>query len=197
MRPHDSARKNRTFRSGAFTLAEVMVCILLIVLSMGSILMMNLRSAKILRASREVAAASQMLQQRVEMARDRSWSEVASSQALAALMQTATDSEPEMSASNVSERMTVTVPKATADGLVETDRSMSILRSAGKVSVEKSGDFTAEPTLLFEGTATWRDTAGVHQRVLRTVICRFGLTRSGIVGTVIGRPGSQRTSSAP
>ena len=188
---------NRTFRSGAFTLTEVMISIVLIVLSMGSILMLNLRSARILRASREVAAASQILQQRVEMAREHSWSEVASSQALAALMQTATDSEPEMSDSNVSERMRVTVPKATADGLVETDRSMSLLRSGGKVVVEQSGDFTAEPTLLFEGTATWRDTTGVHQRTLRTVICRFGLTRSGIVGTVIGRPGSQRASSAP
>lgn len=174
-----------------------MVSILLIVLSMGSILMMNLRAARLLRASREVAAASQMLQQRVEMARDRPWSEVASSQALATLMQKPTDSEPEMTDSNVAERWRVTVPKPTAEGLAETDRSLSILRSAGKVSVEESADFTAEATLLFEGTTTWRDTTGVHQRVLRTVICRFGLTRSGIVGTVIGRPHSQRAASAP
>lgn len=172
------------------------MCIVLITVSMGSILAMNVRAAKILRASREVTATSQMLQQRIEMVRDRSWSEVAGSQALAALMGTPTDSEAEMSGTNLTERMKVTVPKATAEGLQETDRSFSVSRSEKRVAVEQSGDFGTEPTLLFEGTATWRDSAGVRQRVLRTVVCRFGLTRSGIVGTVVGRPAS-RVPSKP
>src|SRR5437868_7017336 len=58
----------------AFTLMEVMVSTLLISIAMGNILMMNLRAVRILKASREVAAASQMLQQRVEIVRDRPWS---------------------------------------------------------------------------------------------------------------------------
>lgn len=196
-RSHFSLRRIRPHRARGFTLAEVMISILLIVVSMGSILMMNVRAAKILRASREVAATSQILQQRVEMARDQPWSGVTSAKAFAVLMQTPTDSEAEMTDPQFSEQMRVTVPKPTADGLAETSRSFSILRSKGRVTVEQADDFSTEPTLLFQGTVTWRDTSGVHQRVLRTVVCRYGLTHSGIVGTVIGRPGSAREASAP
>ncbi len=167
---------------------------MLICLAMGSILMMSMRASKLLRASREVAAASQMLQQRIEMIRERKWSEVSGSKALAVLMQTPTDSEAEMSGTRLTERMKVTVPQASANGLAETDQFFSVSRSAGKVVSEGSGDFGTEPTLLFEGTATWSDSSGVHQRVLRTVICRFGLTRSGIVGTLVGRPSSRVSS---
>ena len=186
--------RNTVRRGHAFTLMEVMVSTLLICIAMGNILMMNMRAARILRASREVAATSQMLQQRVEMIRDRSWSEVSGSKAMAALMKTPTDSEAEVNGSHVTERLTVTVPKASEAGLVETERCFTVCRTDGDVVVEQSGDFNSEPTLLLEGTATWRDQAGVHQRVLRTVVCRFGLTRSGIVGTVIGRPGSRVSS---
>ena len=196
MRTAASNLRKPARRGHAFTLMEVMVSALLISIAMGNILMMNMRSAKILRASRELAAASQMLQQRVEMVRDRSWSEVASSKAMAALMKSPTDSEAEINGARVTERLTVTVPKASMAGLVETDRCFTVCRTDGAVTVEQSGDFNSEPTLLLEGTATWHDQAGVHQRVLRTVVCRFGLTRSGIVGTVIGRP-SSRVSSGP
>ncbi|MEO6786944.1 MAG: hypothetical protein ABI318_12500 [Chthoniobacteraceae bacterium] len=196
MRPLVSDRRNCTRGRQAFTLLEVMVSSLLICVAMGSILMMNVRASKILRTSREVAASSQMLQQRVEMIREHTWSEVAGSAALSALMNTPTDSEAEMSGINLTERMKVTVPKASAAGLVETGQFFSVSRSDGNVVCEGSGDFGAEPTLLFEGTATWRDSSGVHQRDLRTVVCRFGLTRCGIVGTVLGRPGS-RVSSSP
>ena len=192
MRPLFSDRRNCGSR--AFTLLEVTVSCLLIALAMGSILMMSMRSSRLVRASREVAATSQMLQQRVEMIRDRKWSEVSGSLALAALMATPTDSEAEMSGSRLTERMKVTVPKASTTGLVESDRTFTVSRSEGRVVTEGSGDFGAEPTLLFEGTATWSDSSGVHQRVLRTVICRFGLTRGGIVGTVLGRPSSRVSS---
>jgi type II secretory pathway pseudopilin PulG len=192
MRPLVSDRRNCGSR--AFTLLEVTVSSLLIALAMGSILMMSMRASKLVRASRQVAATSQMLQQRVEMVRERTWSEVAGSRALAALMETPTDSEAEMAGSRLTERLKVTVPKASATGLVETARTFTVSRSEGGVVSEGSGDFGAEPTLLFEGTVTWSDSSGVHQRVLRTVICRFGLTRSGIVGTVIGRPTSRVSS---
>jgi len=178
----------------AFTLMEVMVSTLLISIAMGNILMMNLRAVRILKASREVAAASQILQQRVEIVRDRPWSEVSGSKAMAVLMKTPTDSEAELNGTHVTERLKVTVPKASEAGLVETERSFTISRSDGNVVIEQAGDFMSEPTLLLEGTTTWRDQSGVHQRVLRTVVCRFGLTRSGIVGTVIGRPGSRVSS---
>src|SRR5205823_784634 len=117
MRPLVS-RRNYPSGSRAFTVLEVTVSTMLICLAMGSILMMSMRASKLLRASREVAAGSQMLQQRVEMIRERKWSDVAGSRAIAALMQTPTDSEAEMSGTRLTERMKVTVPKASANGLV-------------------------------------------------------------------------------
>lgn len=191
MPPTACHRKNAAGRRHGFTLLEVMVSTVLIAIAMGNILMMNIRAARVLRASREVAATSQVLQQRIEMVRERPWAEVAGVKAMAALMKTPTDSEAELSESHLTERMRVTVPRASADGLVETERTFSVCRTDGVVVIEQADDFVAQPTLLFEGSVTWRDPAGVHQRVLRTVVCRIGLTRSGIVGTVLGRPGSR------
>ncbi len=180
--------------TGAFTLLEVMVSTMLIAVAMGSILVMNARASRILRASREVAAASQVLQQRIEMIRERPWAEVSGAQALVTLMKKATDSEAEMANSNLTERLKVTVPRPAADGFSETKHTFTISRSAAGVAIEGTGDFSNEPTLLFEGTAVWRDQSGVHQRALRTIVCRHGLTRSGVVGTVLGQPGARVTA---
>ncbi len=194
MHPPASRRWNVRARRSAFTLLEVMVSTMLIAVAMGSILVMNARAARILRASREVAAASQVLQQRIEMLRERPWAEVSGSQALVSLMRKATDSEAEMANSNLTERLKVTVPQSAAEGFAETKRTFTIVRSSSGVVAEGAGDFSTEPTLLFEGTAVWRDQGGVHQRALRTVVCRHGLTRSGVVGTVLGQPGARVTT---
>ncbi len=168
-----------------------MVCTALIAVAMGNILVMNVRAARLLQASREVAATSQVLQQRVEIVRDRPWIEVSSSARMALVMQMAADSEAELGNAHFTERLKVTVPTAAGDGLRETSRFFTVSRVEGNVTVDSADDFSAEPTLLLEGTAVWRDSSGVHQRVLRSVVCRYGLTRGGIVGTVLGRPGSR------
>lgn len=180
----------------AFSLIEVLVSTLIMSVAMGNIVMMSMRASAALRASREAAATSQLLQQRIEMIRDRPWPEVSGSQALAALMKTPTDSESELSDSQLTETMRVTVPAASDAGLVESDRFLSVRRKGGVVVIEQDGDFAAEPTLLFEGSVSWRDQAGMHRRAVRTVVCRFGLTRYGVLGSVLGRPGS-RVSPAP
>src|SRR4051812_13398194 len=93
---------------------EVMVAALLIAVSIGSIATMNVRSLHTLRASREAAASSQVLQQRIEMIRDRNWAEVASSTAIASLLTRPTFSEAELSDPVFEEKMTVSVPDRAA-----------------------------------------------------------------------------------
>lgn len=170
---------------------EVMVSTMLICMCVGSIVAMNVSAAKVLRASRDAAATSQILQQRMETIRERPWNQVATSTGIAALLQAPAQSEAELGDSQLTETMKVTVPASTADGLGETSRFFSLRRAGGLVQVEQAGDFSGERTLLYEGQVTWHDTAGVHQRALRTIICQVGLTRAGILGTVLGRPGSQ------
>jgi Tfp pilus assembly protein PilV len=178
----------------AFTLLEVLISAALITLTLGGIVTMNARAAAGLQTSRITAAGSLVLQERIEMVRQSAWSQVAGSDALLALMQTPTPSEAELGSAFVAEVMTVTVPTETSTGLQETAQTFSVRRSGGIVSVSQSGDFSTAPTLLFQGNLTWRDKNLVHQRSLRTVVCSSGLTRCGIVGTALGRPGSLSSS---
>lgn len=171
---------------------EVLIAILLIGIAVPGIVAINLQSMATLRSSRQAAAASQVLQQRMEMIRDRNWSEVASSRAVAALLSTAASSEEEVTDPNFAEMLKVTVPTQSPDGPVESGQSFSVRRHRGGVSIVETGDFSGEHTLFFEGTVVWHDKTGVRQRVLRTIICRHGLTRSGVFGSVLGRPGTER-----
>ena len=177
--------------TAAFGLIEVLIAALLITSAMATILAIYLRSARMLRTSRVAAASSQVLQQRLESVRDRPWAKVTSSQAIAALMQSPTNSEGELAAQDVVETLKVIAPLAKPGGLIESERYFLVRRAAGVVTVDVVGDFRTEPTLLFESSITWLDDNRPQSRHLRTVVCRNGLTRSGIVGTILGRPGTQ------
>lgn len=63
-----------------------MISTLLVCVGIGSIMAMNSRSFHTLRATRQTAAASQILQERVESMREKPWAEIASSDALVRLM---------------------------------------------------------------------------------------------------------------
>jgi Tfp pilus assembly protein PilV len=169
---------------------EVLISALLIAISMGSILTMNIQSIDTLRASHEAAATSQVLQQRVEMIRKKTWAEISSSTGVAAVMRTGTQSEIELADSHMSETMKVSAPQSTAGGPAASTNFFVVRRAENAVEIVQAGDFAQEPTLFFEGTITWRDRSGVHQRMLRSIICRAGLTRAGLYGSVLGRPGS-------
>lgn len=170
-----------------FTIIELLVSAVLIALAVGSIMSMNTQSMHTLRDSRLAAAGSQVLQQRVEMLRALAWPEIASTTALADLMATATESEREMAEANLTEKMTVTVPADSTGPAVNGPDSFSIVRRQGVVTCGAPGDFTTQPTLLFEGAVSWTDSTGAHARTLRTVIGRNGLTRAGIFGSSLGR----------
>lgn len=171
---------------------EVLVATLLIAMAMGSIMAINARAISTLRESREVAASSQVLQQRIEMIRERSWTEFASAEALASMMRSRSESEAELSDPLFVETMRVTVPQPSAAGPVESDRFFLVQRTRGRSSIERMGDFSSEHTLLLEGTITWHSQRRIRTRSIRSIICRQGLTRSGIVGSVLGRPGTER-----
>lgn len=174
----------------AFTIMEVLVAALLIALCTGSIMAMNVKAFHVLRASRMAAAASQILQQRIEVVRDRSWTEASNSGAIVSLLNKPADSEAELADPTVVETMKVTVPQPGVNGLAETTRSFTVRRANGAATALQTADFSAQPTLFFEGTVTWHDHSGAHTRSLRTAVCRIGLTRSGVAGSVLGRAGA-------
>jgi len=177
-------------RTGAFTITEVLVSSLLISVAMGSILSMNMQSITTLRASHEAAASSQVLQQRIEMIRKKAWPEVANSAGLAQVLAAPTESEPELSDSHLVETVKVYAPQTGTNGMDVSPSSFTVRRADHAVQIVQTGDFTTEPTLFFEDSIAWRDRTGPHQRVLRSIICRAGLTRAGLYGSVLGRPGS-------
>ena len=174
--------------TAAFTILEVLIAALLICIALGGILEMNTRSIHILRSTRQVAASSLILQQRMEMIRARPWPEISNSTALAQLMGAATDSEAELADAGCMESIKVSVAETSAAGTVDGGRYFTILRQRGTAEVQDAADFGKQSTLLFEDWVTWRDLHGVHERKLRTIICRAGLTRSGIFGSPLGRP---------
>lgn len=142
-----------------------------------------------LRATRQAAASSQVLQQRVEMLRAKPWPEVSNSAALTQLMSAATESEKELTDAHMTETLKVIVPVSSANGPTASATGFSVRRQDGRATADRSFDLGPQPTLFFEGTLTWRDVRGVHARTLRTMICRAGLTRSGIFGSPLGRAG--------
>ena len=178
----------RPSRCTGFTLVEVLVSALLISIGLGSILAINTKTIHTLRATRQAAVASQVLQQRVEALRDRPWPQIASSEALAQVMSTATESERELASGQIDEVLSIHSIVPSASGPTQGTDLFSVRRKDGEVTVEQAGDLAKEQSLLIMSSVTWRDPSGAHTRNLRTVICRAGLTRSGIFGSGLGRP---------
>jgi hypothetical protein len=181
-------QSTRRFIRGGFTILELLFSCLLIALSVGSIMSMNIRSIDTLRASHQTAAASQILQERVELMRKTPWVQVACSAGLVRLMGQALPSESEIADGAVIERVNISVPQDTEQGPEPGTASFRVMRSNGAASVEMANDFTNQQAIFVEDSVTWHDHSGEHMRTLRTIICSAGLTRSGIFGSQVGRP---------
>jgi type II secretory pathway pseudopilin PulG len=183
--------------ANAFTILEVLVAAFLIALAMGSIMAINTHAVQTLRATRQAAASSQVLQQRIEMVRGKPWPEVSSSAALQVLMSTATESEKELTDAQMIETVKVTVPVPSPNGPTAGATAFSVRRQNGVASADIPLDLGVQPALLFEGSLTWHDPHGLHRRFVRSMICRAGLTRSGIFGSPLGRAGGNTPSLPP
>jgi len=169
------------------TIVEVLVAALLIFLALGSTLAMNTRSIHVLRSTRQAVASSQMLQQRIEAIRNKPWPEISNATALAKLMRVPTDSESELADNACTEFISISVPDALG-GEAAGARAFSLMRQRGIVTVTEDGDLGAESMLLVNVT--------LQQRLLRTILCRSGLTRSGLFGSTLGRPPAPATTLA-
>jgi Tfp pilus assembly protein PilV len=185
-----SARK----RLAGVTIVEVLLSAVLIFIGLGSIFEMNTHSIELLRATHLTAASTQMLQERVETIRSKAWPEMSNSTALAILMQTPAQSEVEMSAPALTETITMSVPptasgQATPNGqAMANGQSFEVQRQKGQVRILQAADLGSAPLLLADILLTWGVSPRVQQRELRVIICRTGLTRSGIFGSAFGRP---------
>lgn len=177
------------------TIIEVMVSAVLIFLGLGSIYSLNTQSLRILRKTRQYSAASQILQERVEMLRNQPWPQVARAQSLAALFQPAAVSGQDLADADPQEDIFITLPD-TPSRPVTNPASFEVLRTHGAAQVIHDGDFSAEPLLLIELTITWRDAQGLSQRRIQTIVARSGITRTGIFGSALGRPADTVTTSA-
>ena len=173
----------------AFTIIEVMISAVLILISLGSILAMNAESMHALRATRQAAAGSQVLQQRIETIRTQVWPEVSNSTALARLMSAPTEAEKELSDAGFIETVRVWAAPPVG-GAIDEERTYEVRRQRDTARVVKTGDLGSDMALLIESTIAWRDVQGAHERRLRTLVCRSGLTRSGIYGSALGRAGA-------
>lgn len=178
------------------TIVEVLVAALLIFLGLGSIFAMNAQSIHSLRSTRQAAASSLVIQQRIETFRDKPWPEISNSTALVGLMQSPTESEPELSDAGLSEFITISAPADPAANAGDGSRPFSVVRQRGAVRVSEAGDLGTEPMLLVEVVVTWRNAQGAHERRMRTILCRTGLTRSGIFGNALGRPAPPVSSTS-
>jgi Tfp pilus assembly protein PilV len=179
-----SARKDQT----GVTIVEVLLSAVLIFIGLGSIFEMNTHSIELLRATHLTAASTQMLQERVETIRSKAWPEVSNARALAILMQSPAQSEQELSAPALTETITMSVPLTAAGQIVPNSQSFQVQRQQGQVRILQDADLGASPMLLADILLTWGLSPRVQQRKLRVIICRSGLTRSGIFGSVFGRP---------
>lgn len=171
------------------TLVEVMIAIVLVAIALGNIFAMTAQGLHSLRATRQVAASSRVLQQRIEMIRAKPWPEISSATALTVLMQSPTESESELESASLLESVSVSIPADPELRGTETG-TFKVQRQNGSAWVRTPGDLSAEPLLLIEVTTAWRNLRGTQQRQLRTLVCRTGLTRSGIFGSGFGLPAS-------
>ena len=168
---------------------EVMVAVVLVTLALGNIFAITTQSLQALRNTRQVAGASRVLQQRIEMIRAKPWPEIANATALAAVMQERTESEQELADAALVETVIVSVPPLPGASVPATASTFAVERQAGAGAVVVDADLGAEPVLLVEITVGWHNARGLQQRKLRTLICRSGLTRSGVFGSTIGKAG--------
>lgn len=164
-----------------------MVSAVLIFLGLGSIYGLNTQSLRILRKTRQYSAASQILQERVEMLRNQPWPQVARGQGLAALMKPAALSGQDLADADPTEDFIITIPDTPAKPAVN-PALVEVQRIHGSSVVVQDGDLSAEPLMLVELSLTWRDAQGLSERKIRTVIARDGVTRAGIFGSTLGRP---------
>ena len=177
--------RRRGSRRSAFTLAEVMVAMFLVLFALAGIYTMQAQSLRIVQSAHDSSAASQVLQQRLEQLRVSAYDTVTTASGLTALMNGtagATQSETSMTAvKNFQETVKLSrcprpgVSPAPAPGTITVTRSSNTATSSGVTT-----DLRTETQIKAQLAVAWTDRQGSHQREFTTVFSRGGVSAAGI-----------------
>src|SRR5688500_524410 len=104
MRVHQS---RHGLHNQGMTIIEILASCMHMLLGVGAVFAMNTHSLQLLRKTRQAAASSQILQERVEILRSRPWPEVSRAQAVANWWGTPTESAPDLADSDPTETLII------------------------------------------------------------------------------------------
>ncbi len=183
-------------RESGVTILEVLASAVVILLGLGAIFGMNAQSLQILRKAQQAAAASQILQERIESMRTHAWPDVSRGLSVAGWMNTPANSAPDLADASPVETLTVS-PTSSPSYVTLNNSTFQVERRNGVAKVLQDADLSGERLLLVDFSITWREQNGTQQRRLRAIVGRDGLTRSGIFGSAFGRFAESGQSSPP
>ena len=157
----------------------------LVLFALAGIYTMQAQSLRIVQAAHDSSAASQVLQQRLEQLRHRSYDTVTTATGLTALMNGtagATQSEQIMTAvKNFQE--TVKLSRCPRPGVSPTPvpGTITVIRSSNTAaSSVLTTDLHTETQVKAQFTVAWTDRQGSHQREFTTVFSRGGVSAAGV-----------------
>jgi Tfp pilus assembly protein PilV len=175
------------------TLVEVLTAAAIVAIGFVGVFAINKRNLHVMRASRESATASQVLQQRAEQLRIADFSTVATSSGLTGLMQTGTDSEDEIADSSAFREV------VTLETLSGSSSVISAVRTRNSATTLASGDLSGEQqlkaTLRVEWKADFSGARGLQSREFVTYLAPKGV-RATTVPSAGQTPGPVATATA-
>lgn len=155
-------------QQAAFTLSETMMSIAVTAISLAAFFAATSQAVRIVRSGKEIAAASQILQQRIETFRYAPpWSRATTPEGVASMVKNAAaapSSFPE-----AAETFTVAPYPAGGEALVVTRNSDGTVTSSGPSLI-------AEKCVQIRATVTWTGVGGVKRtREMSTILTKGGL----------------------
>lgn len=173
-------------RESGVSILEVLASAVVILLGLGAIFGMNAQSLQILRKTQQAAAASQILQERLEAMRTHPWPDVSRGASVALWLASPTSSASDLADASPVETLTIS-PASSPSAPNPNTATFKVERRSGRSNVLMDADLSGERLLLVDASITWQEQRGTQQRRLRAIIARDGLTRSGIFGSAFGR----------
>jgi prepilin-type N-terminal cleavage/methylation domain-containing protein len=182
--PKLSSKPRPSGGESGFTLVEVSIAMMLVLIGLASVFAMHGETLAVLRAARDSGSASQVLQQRVEQLRLNAYPNVVKSAVLVSLMNGiggATDSEREMEGvTQFREEVTISTFARPGVSPAPLIRSFTVTRANGTATVSGSGNFETESQVKATLAVSWRDRRGSHRRDFATILSNGGVSAAGI-----------------
>ena len=157
----------------------------LVLFALVGIYTMQAQSLRIVQASHDSSAASQVLQQRIEQIRATSYDTTATATGLTTLMNGAagTTSAEQIMTGVKNFQETVKVSRFARPGAISTPppATITVIRSGNTAtSYGATTDLSAESQVKLNLLVAWTDRQGSHQREFTSILSRGGLSAEGI-----------------